>query len=340
MKILRQKCNNRFHRIVNTLSSRFQGLNAALPLTPLTQLPTELCSATKFGAQLNLDNVWIKRDDLSAELYGGNKVRKLDYLIADAVKNKCDSILTFGAVGSNHALATSIYARQQGLECFAVMTDQPVTPYVAPTLRYHAHLGTRLIHADDYYDSIRAAGKIEASHRSGANCVYRIPWGGSSWLGTAGFVNAALELSTQFSEPDAPEKIYVACGTMGTAVGLAMGLRLTKWPTRVVAVQVVPAPVTSIANFEKLFEQTNRELHDRDHRFPIFDNPLGNVDLRTGFLGDGYAMTTPECNDAVKLMEKTEGLKLETTYTGKALAAVAGVAHDAVPERFRAYRDH
>ena len=113
---------------------------------------------------------------------------------------------------------------------------------------------------------------------------------------------------------------------MGTAVGLAMGLRVAKWPTRVIAVQVVPQPVTSIENFENLFAATNRELHNRDCRFPIFENPMSNVDLRTEFLGDGYAMSTPECDDAVKLIAETENLTLETTYTGKALAALI---HDA-----------
>jgi D-cysteine desulfhydrase len=308
--------------VMNPLASRFPDLDTALPLISLTQLPTRLCAATKFAAQLNLDNVLIKRDDLSAEPYGGNKIRKLDYLIADAVNKRCDSIVTFGAVGSNHALATAIYARQQGLHCYAVLTDQPLTPYVAPTLRYHANLGTVLVHADGYYESIRAAEEIEASHPSGSESVYRIPWGGSSWLGVAAFINAALELSTQLGDADAPERIYVACGTMGTAVGLAMGLRVAKWPTRVIAVQVVPQPVTSISNFENLFAATNRELHNRDCRFPIFENPMSNVDLRTEFLGDGYAMSTPECDDAVKLIAETENLTLETTYTGKALAAL------------------
>jgi 1-aminocyclopropane-1-carboxylate deaminase/D-cysteine desulfhydrase-like pyridoxal-dependent ACC family enzyme len=311
---------------MNPLASRFPDLDEGLPLVSLTQLPTRLCSATNLGARLNLNNVLIKRDDLSAELYGGNKVRKLEYLIGDAVDKGCDSVVTFGAVGSNHALATAIYARQQGLRCYAIMTDQPMTPYVASTLRYHTHLGTILIHADGYYESVRAAEKIETSHPAGADNVYRITWGGSSWRGVAAFVNAALELSAQFDDADLPERIYVACGTMGTAVGLAMGLRVVNWPTRVVAVQVVPEPVTSIANFENLFDSTNRELHDRDRRFPIFENPLGNVDLRTEFLGDGYALPTQECEDAVKLMGHTEGLELETTYTGKALAALI---HDA-----------
>jgi 1-aminocyclopropane-1-carboxylate deaminase/D-cysteine desulfhydrase-like pyridoxal-dependent ACC family enzyme len=325
-RILSRKCDVDAHRIMNLLASEYPDLNSALPFTPLTDLPTPLYAAEKFGKLLNRQNVWIKRDDLSARLYGGNKVRKLDYLIADALKKGCDSVVTFGAAGSNHALATAIYARKHGLKCYAVMTDQPGTPYVATTLRWHVQLGTELVHADGYYESVRAAEHIEASHPGGAACVYRIPWGGSSWLGVAAFVNAGLELSTQIRRTDAPGKIYAACGTMGTIVGLAMGMRIAGYPTRIVAVQVVPDPVTSSANIEKLFETTNRALHDRDQRFPILDNPLGNIELRSEFLGDGYALPTAECAEAVKLMQRGEGLKLETTYTGKALAALI---HDA-----------
>jgi D-cysteine desulfhydrase len=247
------------------------------------------------------------------------------------------------------------------------MTDQPITPYVATTLRWHAHLGTVLIHANDYTESIRAAEQIEASHPDGPGRVYRIPWGGSSWLGAAAFVNAALELTTQISSSDVPEKIYVACGTMGTVVGLAMGMRVAGYPTRVVAIQVVPGPFTSTTGIENLFAATNRELADRDHRFPIFENPLANIELRPEFLGDGYAIPTPECDAAVKLIEQTEGLTLETTYTGKALAALihdaragdggestvfwntynsrpypaglSAIPDDAVPESFRHYLD-
>jgi 1-aminocyclopropane-1-carboxylate deaminase/D-cysteine desulfhydrase-like pyridoxal-dependent ACC family enzyme len=355
-------------RAMNQLASMFAGLKTSLPMLALTELPTRLDSAPQLGAELNLDRLSIKRDDLSAGLYGGNKVRKLDYLLADAVDKDCDSVVTFGAAGSNHALATAIYARQHGLKCYAVMTDQPMTPYVANTLRRHAQLGTVLIHAENYHASIRAAERIETSHPKGPGHVYRIWWGGSSWLGATAFVNAALELSAQVGRADAPDRIYVACGTMGTVVGLAMGMRIAGFPTRVVAVQVVPRPVTSISNMEKLFLTTNRELHDRDNRFPVFDNPLSNIELRTEFLGDGYAIPTDECDEAVKLIKQSEGLNLETTYTGKALAALIrdarngeiggaatifwntynsqpypdgleAISRDAVPEAFRHYLD-
>jgi len=307
---------------MNTLAARYPKLLLNLPFLTLTDLPTPLDRAEDLGEKLGLDTLWIKRDDLSASIYGGNKVRKLEYLFADAHGRDCDAVVTFGAVGSNHVLATSIFARQLGLTCYGVLTDQPITPYVGDTLRYHAMVGTQLVLAAGYKDSAEAAEALKSAHPTGADKVYQMTWGGSSWRGTVGFVNAAFELADQLKHAEAPDKIYVACGTMGTAVGLAIGLRLAQLPTEVVAVKVVPDPVTTESNLCKLFEETIGELHAIDNEIPILDEPLSNLTLRTEFLGTGYAEPTPESTEAVDLMTRTEGLILETTYTGKGLAAL------------------
>lgn len=311
---------------MNILASRFPGLQQSLPFLPLTNLPTPLDPAPGLAGHIGLEKLWIKRDDLSADVYGGNKVRKLEYLIADAIQTGSDALITFGAIGSNHALATSIFAQRQGLTCYAVLIDQSLTPYLGPTLRYHARIGTVLIYADTFKQAIKAGESAVANHPGGADRVYYVPWGGSSWLGTVGFINAALELADQFGADDAPEKIYLACGTWGTAAGLAIGLRLAKLPSQLVAVRVVPGSANGQDRFISLFEETNRELHDRDSSFPIFDDPLANVEIRLEFLGPAYAEPTAECLEAVELISATEHLKLDTTYTGKALAALL---HDA-----------
>jgi len=311
---------------MSELTSLFPDLRSSVPFISLTSLPTPIDLAEVLGTQLDLNKLWIKRDDLSGSIYGGNKIRKLDHLFADALNRDCDSVVTFGAAGSNHVLATSVYAHHLKLRCYAVMMDQPVTPYLATTIRYHAHLGTELIHVDKYHDTIEAANRIVAEHPGGANRVYRIPWGGSSWLGTVGFVNAGLELAAQCRDDEIPDTIYLASGSMGTAVGLALGLRLAGLPTRLVAVKVVPGSVTNTAAFEKLFAETNNKLHERSKRFPIFDDPLANIEMRGEFFGSGYAEPTPECIEAIRLLDATEDLKLDLTYTGKALAALL---HDA-----------
>ena len=307
---------------MNILGLRFPRLQQALPFLPLTHLPSPVDAAPNLAREIGLEKLWIKRDDLSADVYGGNKVRKLEYLIADAIKTGSDAIITFGAIGSNHALATSIFARRQGLTCYAVLIDQTVTPYLGSTLRYHTQIGTKLVYADTFKHAIQAGEAAVASHPGGADRVYYVPWGGSSWLGTVGFIDAALELVDQFHTGDFPEKIYLACGTWGTAAGLALGFQLAKIPTQLVAVRVVPGPANAEDKFISLFEETNRQLHDRDNSFPIFDDALANVETRLEFLGPAYAEPTAECLEAVDLVSAQEGLRLDTTYTGKALAAL------------------
>jgi D-cysteine desulfhydrase len=307
---------------VHALIVRYPQLKAKLPYLQLTELPTPISRADQLGARLGLDSLMIKRDDESALLYGGNKVRKLEFVLADALDKGCDAIVTFGAVGSNHALATAIYGAQLGLKVYVVLTDQPVTPNIVSTLHYHAALGTTLVHVSSYQDTVAAYEHIIANHPTGAERVYKVAWGGSSWLGATSFVAAAMELADQIPIVAAPDVIYAACGTMGTVVGLALGCRLAGLPTRIQAVQVTPPAVYSENGFQKLFKATNAALHERDAALPLLEDPLLNVDTYTDFFGDGYAIATPQAREAVALIGETEGLKLETTYTGKALAAL------------------
>jgi 1-aminocyclopropane-1-carboxylate deaminase/D-cysteine desulfhydrase-like pyridoxal-dependent ACC family enzyme len=309
----------------NALETTFPALRNTLRRIALTDLPPPLEPATQLATALGLDMLQIKRDDRTGQVYGGNKVRKLEYLFGDALHRECDSVITFGAVGSNHALATAIYAAQLGLRCHVIMTDQPGTPYVARTLGYHALLGTQLELAQRYAESIDIADRLTTHHPTGAEHIYRIPWGGSSPLGTIGFVNAALELSAQCGDR-APDTIYVACGTMGTVAGLSLGLRLAGLKTRIEAVRVVPEPVTNLRGIENLFKAANHKLQLIDESIPLFNDPLVNIVLRDEFFGAGYAEATPECLEAVAIILDTENISLETTYTGKALAALI---HDA-----------
>jgi 1-aminocyclopropane-1-carboxylate deaminase/D-cysteine desulfhydrase-like pyridoxal-dependent ACC family enzyme len=307
---------------MHALFARYPALKARLPHIRLTELPTPIGRADRLGPQLGLNSLMLKRDDQSALIYGGNKVRKLELLLAEALANNCDAVLTYGSVGSNHALASAIYARQLGLGCYAVLTDQPHTPYVANTLRYHVQLGTKLIHVTSYQDSLAAGKRAILEHPTGAKHVCPITWGGSSWLGATGYVAAALELADQLPTRLQPDVIYIPCGTTGTAVGLSLGLRLAGLPTQVQAVQVTPPAVCSRSTIIRLFEETNRELHERDSAIPLLDEPMSNLQLRRSFFGPGYAETTPGAIAAVDQMRKTEDVVLETTYTGKAVAAL------------------
>ncbi len=312
----------------NALHAAFPGLAEALPHIELTELPTPLEDAPRFAERLRIGALAIKRDDLTSPVYGGNKVRKLEYLLADALARGCDSVVTFGAVGSNHALATAVFARRLGLSCHAVLVPQPRTPWVAATLRYHLHLGTHLHAARDFAHTREILGRIRASHPQAPERVCDIPWGGSNWLGAAGFVAAALELGAQLDAADSatPDLLYVAAGSMGTVIGLSLGLAVVALPTRIVAPRVVPFGANAAERIRELVGQAGRELSARDENFPLIANPAANVEVRPEFFGTGYAEATPEALEAIELMRELEHHKLETTYTGKALAALVADA--------------
>ena len=126
------------------LFKRFSGLFGRLPFIALGQLPTPVKPLVTLAKKIGVADLWVKCDDISAPVYGGNKIRKLEFLLATAIAQGCTSVLTFGGLGSNHALATSINCKRLGIQCIAVLTPEPATEAVRRTLRYHQLLGTRL----------------------------------------------------------------------------------------------------------------------------------------------------------------------------------------------------
>jgi 1-aminocyclopropane-1-carboxylate deaminase/D-cysteine desulfhydrase-like pyridoxal-dependent ACC family enzyme len=308
---------------MRTLFKRYPELVETLPMLPLANLPTPVDKLHTFSTDVGGD-VWLKHDEHSGALYGGNKVRKLEFLLADALEQNYTDVLTYGAVGSNHALATAIYAREYQLRCHVVLTPQPASPKVANTLLYHLDIGTDLLPVANYPSAAETAARLRATLTAAGRTLYEIPFGGSSPLGTIGFVNAALELAEQITagEMPEPERIYLACGTSGSVSGLSLGLRLAGISTRVIATQVTPASISGPAAHERLFNETNALLHTLASSVPLLANPRCNVEHRDEQFGTGYAEPTVAAKLAVERMQQTEAISLETTYTGKALAAL------------------
>jgi len=288
--------------------------------------PTALEPAGKLGAAIGAPALLLKRDDISGPVYGGNKVRKLEYLLADVLDKGCDAVFTFGAAGSNHALATAIYAGKLGLQCHAVLTDQVQTPWVATTLRWHCLLGTHIVPATDRAHIQSQVARIREPYAAHPERLYEVPWGGSSPMGTLGFVDAGMELATQLSAAgiDGPVRVYLPCGTMGSVAGLLLGLRAAGLPATVVSVKVVPQPTVNAAAVLRLAAAV-QELLPPALRSSA-DELSGSLEFRAEFAGDGYALTTPECIEAVALARELAGAKLDTTYSGKALACLVADA--------------
>jgi 1-aminocyclopropane-1-carboxylate deaminase/D-cysteine desulfhydrase-like pyridoxal-dependent ACC family enzyme len=271
--------------------------------TPVERLPS-----------LSRPNVtlWVKRDDRTSAVYGGNKVRKLERLLGDALARRPRRIVTVGAAGSHHVLATAIWAREQGIELDAVLVPQIATRHVVENLRAVVHAGVRVLAASSYpHAALRVLGRIGRGD-------YHIPVGGSNLLGTLAYVDAARELAAQVRAGDLPEPdiVLVALGSGGTAAGLAAGFALERMKTRIVAV-TVSEPVWWIARRVHALARAAVKHEARRAREAV---PQTRLVVDQGYLGTGYGHATAAGERALA-MGAGAGLTLDLTYTAKTFAA-------------------
>ncbi len=301
------------------LAEAYPRLANRLPKLDLADLPTPLDTRALRIASRSAE-ILVKRDDLTGKLYGGNKVRKLEYLLQRARQRGAARIATFGTVASNHALATALYARELGYPCTCLLSNQVRTPAAARALNLHLDNGTEIIRYGGNRGTRIATLRKHLWHRQ----VFLIPPGGSNWLGAVGFVGAGLELAAQIESAggDVPDRLYVANGTMATAVGIVLGLTLAGLATEVQAVQVTEDFISSPAAMRRLLEKTALMLSRLDPSIPADLAQRSRYEFRTGFLGEGYARTTEAAERALAVARDQLGLTLETTYTGKAMAAL------------------
>lgn len=306
------------------LKTRFPELGRHLEKVSLTSLPTpvrEVCCCHRGRKHA----VWIKEDNLTGEAYGGNKVRKLEYLLKRAMDKGCDRVATFGAVGSHHALATALYAKQLGLDCTSFLSHQKRVASIPATLNTHLRIGTDLVrYGGAYSDRIKT---LRNSLWGGNTWV--IPAGGSSWLGTIGFVEAGLELAAQIEARLLPEpsRIYVATGTMSTAAGLALGFALAELPVQIHAVRVSHTSIANNAVLRQLMNKTVAMLNRLDASFPDDLVTRANIVLRNDYFAGGYAHSNDEIDAAILTAQEQFDTALESTYTGKAMAAMLNDLH-------------
>ncbi len=304
--------------MTDSLAAAFPRLSERLKKISFADLPTPV-STIRFDGHEGSHTISIKHDNVSSARYGGNKIRKLEYILQRARDRNARRVATFGAVGSNHALATAIIGKQTGFECTCFLVPQAPTPNIPKTLNMHCRIGTELVPLGRHVDRLATLRRFLQGRRCGV-----IPMGGSSWLGAVGFVNAGLELAQQVSsgEVPVPRRIYIANGTMGSCAGLALGLALAELPTELHAVRVVDRHVASPPGFERLMRKTAMMLSRLDGSFPSDLADRTRICWRDDFLAGGYAVADGVTKDAVAVARDALGLELETTYTGKAMAAL------------------
>jgi D-cysteine desulfhydrase len=308
------------------LSARFPTAGKSLKREIFANLPTPVVDVLVDHAS-GQRSISVKHDNLTGDLYGGNKVRKLEYLLKHAEEKHCKCIATFGSAGSNHALATALYSRELGLDCICFLSHQAKTPMAPVTLNMHIKNGTDLVRYGGSYAKRIATLREHLWNKD----AWVVPMGGSSWLGAIGFVNAGLELADQVASGivSVPDRIYVATGTMGTAAGLAIGLALADLPTEVQAVRVSDPLIMNEPALGRLINKTALMMRRADPDIPADLASRVHVVVRHDFFAGGYAMTNDETDAAIAFGKDQLDIKLETTYSGKAMAALLSDLHDA-----------
>jgi len=276
-------------------------------------LPTPVESFPELAEVLGLAELRIKRDDRTHPELGGNKVRKLEYVLGDALEKGAKTLVTAGGVGSNHALATAWYGRTLGLDTVAVLAPQPFNPSIPKYLEAHRQLGTTLVGL-----GLGPPALAKLRRLAGA---YNVPAGGSSPVGTFGYVCAGVELAEQLN--DAPvDAVVVPAGSGGTAAGMAIGLGLAGVDTRVLAVATVPWPLMTQGRLRGLTTRTAAFCRDR---LGLDSRPVP-VALVTGHVGKGYGHATDGGTTAADLFRLHAAPQLDPVYTAKAAAGLMHLA--------------
>jgi 1-aminocyclopropane-1-carboxylate deaminase/D-cysteine desulfhydrase-like pyridoxal-dependent ACC family enzyme len=261
-------------------------------------------------------DLWVKRDDLTHDVYGGNKVRKLEYLLAGALARGATRLVTVGAVGSHHVLATTYFGTRAGLVVEAVLVPQPATAHVLDVLRADIRLGLRAFPVNSWSAAPAAfVGRV-------ASGAWPITVGGSNVAGSMGYVRAARELAGQIRAGELPEPdvCVVALGSGGTAAGLAAGFEAEGLKTRVVGACVSSPPwVLRLASLALARRCARRAGVAGPRRSWNAMRARLTMDVR--FLGGGYGHATAAGEEATACARDAAGLALDPTYTAKAFAA-------------------
>lgn len=288
------------------------------PRVPLAFLPTPIMEAPRLAAEIDGPKLWIKRDDLTGFGFGGNKIRGLEFLLADALAQKADTLITGAAPQSNYVRATAAAAAHAGLHMIAIYSGTPPSQ-VQGNYRLTRLLGAEIRFTGDP-DRTSVDGAIEETAlelRSMGRKPYTIPRGGASVLGTFGYVQVVYELAEQCTARGiVPDAIVLATGSCGTQAGLVAGVHLLRLPWRIEGF-TVSRPVEEVQTRVLSLAQAAVE-----HLGFISKIAPHDVIVHGGFIGQGYGVPTSEGTEAIRLAARCEGIFLDPTYTGKAMAGL------------------
>ncbi len=300
--------------------------SADLPHVRLGHAPTPVRRLDGLGVDAE---VWVKDESVFGDDgWGGNKVRKLEWIIPEAHRRRRSTLFTVGGIGTHWGLAAALYGREHGLRTVLGLVDQPVDDHVREQLR-------RLDASGAVLHRYRSVGRLKiaapwllARYSSGGRLPYYLPAGGSSPIGTLGYVETALEIADQVASGVLPEPgtVVTAVGSGGTAAGLALGLRMAGLSTRVLGVVVNDSFRLDAVTISRLARKTAALLRTRgaDVQIEVAADDLVATDE---WMGETYGASTESGRQALEVAA-AQGLVLEPVYTAKALGAIRSVGED------------
>jgi len=300
---------------------------ARFPRLPFAHLPTPLEPLERLSREIGGPTLYVKRDDCTGLAFGGNKTRKLEFLLADALAHGADTVITAGGAQSNHVRQTAAAAARLGLECELVLTR--VVPWNAPDYEETGNVQLdRLFGAKLHFhpaDTDRDAAMDEIAgwvHARGGR-PYVIPVGGSNPIGALGYVACALELENQANDLGIEfDYVVHASSSGGTQAGLVSGFRAIHSDTRVIGIDVDADTEAVAADVDRLAQALAGLLG-------LSGDIADDVVVKGGYAGDAYGVPTAGMIDAVTRLARSEGLVLDPVYTGKAMAGLIDLAANA-----------
>ena len=297
---------------------------ARFPRVRLAHLPTPLEPLPRLSEALGVE-LWIKRDDCTGLAGGGNKTRKLEFLLGDAFEQGADTLVTQGAVQSNHVRQTAAAAAAHGLKCEVILeerTGSKATDYVHNgNVLMDRLFGAGIRFVDGGSDMPAELETTAAEVRARDGRPYVIPGGGSNPIGALGYVDCAREIVVQADELDLPiDRIVTATGSAGTHAGLVAGLAVMGADIPVLGIGVRAPKPKQEANVLKLAQETAVLLGRPD---AVAD---AMVVADCDYVGEGYGLVDAAVIEALKLAARTDGIVLDPVYTGKAMKGLIALA--------------
>lgn len=291
------------------------------PRQYFAHLPTPIEPLDNLSNALGGPRIWMKRDDCTGLAGGGNKTRKLEFLMADALQQEADTIITQGAIQSNHARQTAAIAARLGFQCHILLEDR--TDSKDPEYLYNGNVlldqlfGASLQQYPGGTDMNAAMETVATKLRDQGKRPYIIPGGGSNEIGALGYVNAALELVHQANNQDLQiDGIVHATGSAGTQAGLLAGLAALNADIPVLGIGVRVPREQQEENVYRLAQRTADHLG--------FSQPLTRdiVKANCNYIGEGYGFPTPAVRAAILLLAQSESILLDPVYSGKGMAGL------------------